>query len=325
MAADIYYRNPNPNIGRRIIPGECIKLRVACWNIANARRDEEHKPLRDRLDDITHHLQYQGPPLDVLVLLEAGRPSKGMSWTDMAALIEKATGLTYMGIHYTNGTEAPFGKAFFIRRSTCILVEAKQTWLDEEGAIVAGPEYGYDVTRLTIHHVAHDIVDVVDWSNQVIKRRVVRDTPFKFAFVHLPMKAEYRFDAIEIIKRFGDDIIMGDWNTFPDDGGPEMIKRMEDGGWKALLSPNVMTFEAFPHDLCKKPASYREQVNPESEIVSENPDGTINVRFSSPLDQVFVNEAWDDNPKCVAKLQAHPVTDGSDHALMVATLDYEFE
>jgi hypothetical protein len=38
---------------------------------------------------------------DILILLEAGRSSKGHSWTEMAFLIEIGLGLMYQGINQT--------------------------------------------------------------------------------------------------------------------------------------------------------------------------------------------------------------------------------
>lgn len=308
--------NPNPNIGRNGAKGDHVYLRIGCWNIACAKRDEEFNPLAGRLTDILVQIQQQYPPLDVLVLLEAGRASKGVTWVAMAALIEQATGLTYMGIVYTNATENPFGKAYFVRRATCMLVKVDQNWLDMNGAIVAGPENGYDFLTLHILPVVYDDVE------GVVKRRVLRDRLVRASFVHLPMNVDHRLGAVEILKEHDTDVIMGDWNTFPDDGGPEMIEMMKKIGWKPLLPPGVMTFKAFPHDLCKKPASYREKINPESEVVSENPDGTINVRFSSPLDHVFLDYNLYDDYDSHGSAEFCPITSASDHALVVFTFDF---
>ena len=313
MSAAVY-SNPNPEIGRNNTEALYLHLRVGCWNIANAGRDEENNPLSERLGAILAHIGKQ-EDLDVLVFLEAGRKSRDIPWVAMASLIEQATGMEYGGLQRDNGTENPFAKAYFFRRRTCALVETKQTWLDKDGALVAGPGFGNSVTTLTVLPVVHDEVD------GKIKRRVLRDTPLKVSFVHLPMRADHRMQCIELLKDYDSHIIMGDCNTFPDDGGPEMIDVMVQAGWKSMLPEGAITFTAFPHDLCKKAASYREQVNPESEIVSENPDGTINVRFSSPLDQVFLRASWDDPEYNVfngVEVGVHPNLFASDHALIIA-------
>lgn len=93
-------------IGRLSEEGEHFPLRFGCWNIANAARDEIHNPLASRIGLIIERINLN--PVDVLVLLEANRPSQGRSFTSIAAEIESATGLRYIGVKYLNSTSNAF-------------------------------------------------------------------------------------------------------------------------------------------------------------------------------------------------------------------------
>lgn len=256
-----------------------------------------------RIHEMASGINAADPPIDVLVLLEANRPSKGISFTRLAAAIEDETGLLYLGCKTMNATANCFDKAFFVRPSRAFVAAATQRWTDPSNHIVAGPHFGCDVLFLTIHPVDSET------------KQVVRNRWFEAGFVYFPMGREDRLTTARWVASHGYPFVdgwMGDWNTFPDDGGPEMIEIISEA-YKPVSDPAQITFQAFPHDLITKPASIRETLNPESTIVSENADGTVNVRFASLLDHVFVrpDAAFEESVK------VYPLFEASDHALVV--------
>lgn len=312
MAASI--DNPNPLIGRNALQDETFGITVGHWNIANAVRDEANNPLKPRIPRIIETINKANPPLDVLVLLEAGRASQGSAWTQMAFEIEKGIGMHYMGIDYPNGTANPFGKAIFIRRSTCAISGSRQTWLDKQGHKFAGPQFGCDVTTFRVSPVVDEYL-LVDGRPKPVSP-VIRDIGFTLSFVHLPMDQKARLDCAEILSGYHDScLIMGDWNTFYKKGDTEMYSEMSQRCW-SHLTKDVFTFQAFSHDTTHVPAEEKETINAESKIVSANDDGSFEVLFTSSLDHVFVHPEYMHSVVQVSP----PDHSASDHSLVAVHL-----
>jgi hypothetical protein len=115
------------DITRISLKNEQFQIRVGCWNIANAKRDETmSNSLIDRLPKIIGNIKKENP--DVLILLEAGCPSKGVSWNKMALMIEESTHLRYEGTKKLNPTEDSFGKAVFYNLKVVAIKDFYQYW-----------------------------------------------------------------------------------------------------------------------------------------------------------------------------------------------------
>jgi len=338
-ALDATFPNPNPRIGRDTELDETFTRRVLCWNIANAARDNVHNPLALRIPLIIEDINAVQPPVDVFIVLEANRPSQDKSWTTMAAEIEEGTGLSYVGVKSINATAMSFGKALFIRRSTVAVDEFAQHWTTSGGSQWSGDYFGNDVVTFELHPVLVELVDPVELygtdsvgakKEPELCTRVIRHTSVTVGAAHLPMDFGARMDVARWVNMTGGNahVLMGDFNTFPDWGGPAMLEEITKGGtlyYVPILAPEdgtgvrtevPYTFRAFPHDVIKKPAEFISQLNAHSEVVSTNEDGSINVRFASTLDHVFT---WSD-VKCVAS--AMPFSDASDHVGVLADITF---
>lgn len=295
-------------IGRVSEEGEQFPLRVGCWNIANAARDEIHNPLGSRISLIIERINLN--PVDVLVLLEANRPSQGRSFTSIAAEIESATGLRYIGVKYLNATSNAFGKAVFVRSDVAFVSAFEQIWTGIESCNPLSTSETVSKVVATGNHFGNDIVKLM--VHPVINGFIVRDKMVNVGIVHFPMALPDRLQVAEWVRNvhpYHVDIWMGDWNTFPDDGGPEMIQKVEFSYTKRNCEE--MTFRAFPHDLIAKPLDFV-CIDP-SEVVEVKDDCKM-VRFSSCIDHVF--SRW--NVKC--DVHVDDITDASDHALIVSSL-----
>lgn len=284
---------------------------IAFRNIANAKRDEEgaaypwdplgekmRSPLYPRLQHIIDDIK-KVSNLDALFLLEAGRPSQGVSWTRMAATIEEETGLTYIGIYYLNGTDLPFGKALFINRSRVFAREIKQFYASTLPTVPSGAHMGCDVLRVEFSPVEDGLV--------VVDQRMV------CCAVHAPMEHSARIAFAKWINSHHcyADFFFGDFNTFPDDGGAEMIWHITQDELLVDLTPDVRyTFSAFPQDVTPHPIDMKHIFSPPCEIVKETED-TVWVRHASVLDRVFGR-----NLLHSPRVLVHPPSKGSDHAMV---------
>lgn len=342
--------NPNPMIGRNASPGETFSLNIGCLNWACAERDNIFSPVTTRLSAIVEYIR--GANLDVLVILEANRPSRVAethekeasssspsykspmrSFTSMAAEIEELTGLRLGGVKALNATPNSFGKAFFYRPEKVMITSATQEWTGKVSSfstpiteamtskIVSGSYFGNDVLFLTIHPVVEDLIDFEDGKGPVLRNRVIRDRKLSAAFVHFPPPGPHSApECISIAEWVRDyprhvDLWMGDWNTVKDGAGPEIIRIVSERYnhlTRFAEGEGVITFQAFPHDTVKKPADFRDKVVPPSKIVQENEDGTIQVLFASFLDHIFSTKERVYDPK----VAIHPITSASDHALV---------
>lgn len=308
MASDIVL---NTKIAKTTECGNRRTYTIVFRNIANAKRDEEgaafpwdplgekmKKPLYSRLQYIIDDIKgIQG--VDAVFLLEAGRPSQGISWTRMAATIEEETGLTYIGIYYLNGTESPFGKALFINRSRVAVRDIKQLYVSSLPTVPSGAHMGCDVLR-------------VEFS-PVEEGKIVIDQRATFCAVHAPMDYSARMLFAQWINKnhFYGDLFFGDFNTFPDDGGDLMIEHITQDGHLFEHTPDVpYTFSAFPQDVVPHPIDMKHTFGPPCEIIKETED-TVWVRHASVLDRVFARELVH-TPRVIV----YPDFRGSDHAMV---------
>ncbi len=309
--------NPNPLIGRYVLPGEEFHMNVVTWNIANAARDEARSPLAFRLDNIIRVLisTNKSTPIDALVLLEAGRPSQGLTWTEMAAKIEKETGLSYIGIWRINATPMSFGKALFIDRERVAVNNIRQFWTDKSDEYWVGDYFGNDILTFNLHPVCFESSSF----------RVVRNVDLIVGIVHFPMSLEARLQLSEYLNDIGHiaQLWMGDFNTFEDDGGEKMIDIITQKG-NPYARKNLVehhdeeapyTFRAFPHDLISKPEEFRSRMSKHSEVVGDAVDGVIQVRFASTFDRVFTKC----DMECKVKVFSPIVIDPEDGDEMVAS------
>lgn len=283
---------------------ECFN--IVSWNIACSKYDEIHVPLFDRKHIIIETLRNVISDIDVLVLLEAGRKSKGMSFTVFAAEIEEMVGLTYMGICFPESDPNPLGKAYFINRKTVTLGSISSY------SIYQGERNGniIDYNALSL-----EIIPVNEKSNPILLRRRFID------FVHLPVDLKGRKMATKLLAKNSHytSCYMGDWNTFPDWGGPEMLSEMKKHHWIALTPQDEKTFQCFDHDIVEIPIENIPLLHPDSKIVDNKPtpDGKLRVKCCGCLDQVFVPNL---SPYLHDNVSVFPINPGSDHAPILARL-----
>lgn len=124
MAAEQTIPTFQNQISRTSLFDEKFSLRIGCFNIANAKIDGEYKPLSNRKQKIIDSINRAG--LDVLCLLEANRPSKDMIFAELAAEIEKQTGLKFVALHNVNASANAFGKALFVNPVRAQIVQSSQ-------------------------------------------------------------------------------------------------------------------------------------------------------------------------------------------------------
>lgn len=302
----------NPNIAATLDTQRDENCKIDCArkvyvrNIGNAARDEQHCPLGSRLAYLLDDIKNEKP--DVVILLEAGRSSNGMNWTEIADTIERDTGLFYGGIKRINATRMSFGKAFFYNPDTVAVGDFNQHWTGD--GVWSGDYFGNDIVTLKIYPVALS--------------KVLVDAPFTVAAVHFPMKLDARLKTSQwLVEHFHlFDAVAGDFNTFEDDGGPEMLEIIKhDAHLVSLLPPHVITFKAFLHDLVDVPNEKLAGLNP-SCVVVENGPTTSKVLFSSHLDHCFLNTLAMPEKEIKFSARVSEITRASDHAAIIITAKY---
>lgn len=322
MAASTYHFDYNPNIAcefKDLDKGKDmnLKIKITWWNIANAKRDEDMNPLADRLGFIIDEIS--ALQTDVLILLEAGRPSKDLTWTEIAGKIEKGTGLTYLGIQRINATPMSFGKAVFYNLNTVVTNMFTQEWTSRKYGKWSGDHFGNDIIFFDVH--------------PVIDQKVIINKHFRVAAAHLPMKLEARLQVSKWVRHNAGrsfDIIGGDFNTFKDDGGPKMITSITTCSnlttddsltlQEMLPQDTKFTFRAFSHDVVDVPNERLKYIGKHSAVVEEGPE-TSKVLFSSWLDHIFATKRFIGKiGKESIMTQIGKITSASDHAPISLTI-----
>jgi hypothetical protein len=300
------------------------KVNIYFRSLANAERDEigaklpydQDKPaignpLANRLQTIIDDINNLEEKPDALFFTEANRSSLGRSWSSMAAEIEEKTGYTYKMCWSTNATAMSFGKALFVDQKRVFLRKGYQMYTTETSDIPSGDYFGNDVL------IAHfSPVELVKNESGSVEPKIVIDRVVKCMFVNAPIQLDSRLKLSSWINTYsekeGIDVVFGDFNTFPDWGGDDMLKLITAEGKLVDLTPKdtVMTFFSFHHDVVSHPIDTKSMFGPPNEIVHETED-TIYVRHASVLDRVF---ARPDIVATVATVVVHPLTDASDHS-----------
>lgn len=286
------------------------KLKVACFNIANANRDEAQTPLAGRLDAVCETIRSLN--CDVICLLEAGRPTRSLSWTDCASIIEKETGLTYYGVFKplppTPEREYPLSKAIFYNVRRVFLKDVKQLYVPNKN------DHQHDFKHNGNTVVVVTTIPLNDVKKKTLGGIVPDESSFvKIGFSHFPMGREDRMHTARWLTRHASEwsFLMGDMNTFPDDGGPEMISTLNYAYEELLPSDTPFTFKAFEHDLVN--VGIDVPLNKESIVVSKT-DTHKCVRFSSWLDHAFASKNQSSYPREASARLAKEMVEGiSDH------------
>jgi hypothetical protein len=304
----------NDRIAKKSDLTSLYRFNILFRNIANAQRDEVgaalpwtdgkeiiSSPLATRLDLLIEDIKNSDPLPDALFLLEAARPSRSMSWTEMAARIERETGLTYIGVVHLNATALPFGKALFINRRTTAVRRFNQLWVSDTPEMPSGDYFGTDA--LEVH------------LSPVQEGRIVVDRTLRCMALHAPMALSSRLAFASWVRKHAEDadIFFGDTNTFEDDGGPEMLRLITEDGVLVDATPDVdRTFVAFPQDVMAYPSC---KIFPPSTITSKVINETMWVRHVSVLDRCFARRGLP------VDVKVYPITEASDHAMVSIRVD----
>ena len=292
--------------------GLACPLKIVCWNIANAKRDNDYHPLLDRIPDVIATLLDISP--DVFIWLEAGRDCVSESgdvvtFTEIAVRVQKETGLRYAGIDMLNATASPFGKAVFYNPQTTFVNKHAQQWTTDNSEIPSGDAYGNSMTTVIVY--------------PVVKGRVVIDSSVSVCAVHLPMKRSARMQVCKFLTETArvnnrmTDIIIGDMNTFPDDGASDMISVLEEHFTEALPADTAMTFHAYSHDKVTVQNNMLHTM-PLAEIVSTGETESVVIPVSW-LDHCMVDRDY--QGAVTASVYLNVIGSPSDHYPIIACVN----
>lgn len=281
--------------------------KLMVWNIANARRDNEKSPLYDRLDTIISVVNQVNP--DVLVFLEAGRPSKSLvtgieySWSQMASKIEEATGLIHEGVWRMAPQLMAFGKAVFVKyNNPTVAVQIEQLFVGDDDKMWCDQLHG-TVLKVTFNPF--------DGTN------IIPSKQHTLGVVHFPMPLNKRLFYAQWLAKHNDqfDFIAGDMNTFPDSGGAEILSILEQAGYTEQLPGDTkFTFKGFKHDVITIPN--KDMVYHPHSTVVETTDTHTSVIPVSWLDHVL--------SKAPLKASIYEVDEtSSDHFPLIVDFSYD--
>lgn len=222
--------------------------KIMVWNIANTHCDNEMTPLYDRLKNIISVINQVNP--DVLVLLEAGRPSKSLvtgikySWVQMADEIEQSTGLTHQGVWKTTSQSMSSGKAVFVKDNFTPVIQIEQLFVSPDDKMLNAELCG-SVLKITFNQ-------------------------YTLGIVHFPMPLNKRLYHAKWLVDHATlfDFIAGDMNTFPESGGADILDILSQTGFIEQLPKDTrFTFKGFKHDIITIPNKDM-KYHPYSTIVS---------------------------------------------------------
>lgn len=286
------------------------KLVVVVSNCANSAREEapDGLPLLSRAEKYAERLaSISAPPVDIIVVLEAGRSTQGHRWSKIQRIIEKKTGLVSYGCYPVNNTGGGMAKHVFYNPARVFLKSVIQEWVPC-GKNIGGPGYGQSSLRIT--------------AQPVISGKVIIDHTAIVYATHLSMNLEARMAAVtyfaNLPKKYLNVTVIGDMNAFPDSGGPEMIQTMIAAGFRECLPNDTKyTFSAFPTDTLSVPTETLKTFHPHSQVIRELDSTMTLVRPKSWLDHSFSTD-----PEAVASVYDTTSNGESDHDAVITEIPY---
>lgn len=280
-----------------IIANNDISLSIMCRNIGNTIRDEEKGySFLKRLDHLIDDINSESP--DLLLLLEARPIVRNIdaqsvtkkTWTEIATSIELHTKLCYQGTKYPNTSENPSGISVFLAYRKVVILNIDQIWVNSDLNVFPhwnGPYYGIHMIIVQCHPI---INDKTDNTNKVVLNRSIR-----IGCIHFPTNYQDRIATSQWLSRISNssfDIVMGDFNTFEDQGGDEM-KQILSQNMTSILKGNHITFHGFPHDQLEIDNEKLKLV-PQSRVISTNAEkGTSIIVPSAWLDHIYITKRFE--------------------------------
>lgn len=205
-------------------------LRFLTFNIANAGNDERNPTYRlgMRLSAIATELKSAGEDNMAIICIQEIRPCLNkngdaiMSIDELSSFFKECTGMEIASLTKSRTKENPFHNLTLYQPKILTLVSV-------------------DIMYPTGH--------VISQSNFALA--VSPAITLSVVNVHFPLGRTDRIAASEFVKdlpRNGNcQVVLGDMNTFPDDGGEEMMEIMCSTGFYDVLH-GEKTFHSFPHD-----------------------------------------------------------------------------
>lgn len=268
-------------------------LKVVCKNIAASKYDEIYNPFWSRLPILIDELKEAKP--DILLLLEAGRESDGHGWKEITEIISKELNLSYQGILKKGIAERAHGQAIFVSPSTK-LISFHSIWISLDSNKEPIPiDDGLMIARATVKHISYPEC-------------------FRIAFVHFP-KDDRRLTMIHWLakNKHKFQVVMGDFNTFPDNKGPEMIKFLNTE-MIPLLDQNVITFKGFENDKIKVK---NENLHLFAQArITEKGEVETTIIPAAKLDHIYITD-----PTLNCAGYCGPITKASDHCSLYLVLN----
>ncbi len=247
---------------------QVAQLKLISLNLANSAYDEK-TPLRFglRFEAIVNFLAEQHADIICLQEVRKCTNAKGESWSPLEIMIAFATRLG-MEFKYTsnNVTELSFYRCTLFKPTKLFPIAEKTVWTGSSATEPSGTQWCQSI--LMTHFI---LIETATFENAEYKA----GTQLRVWNCHAPIGLEgLRYGEV-LTSAVGPatsvvDIIVGDFNSIPDLGGPQQMAYLED----KFVNPSKhipQTFYSFPHDLSK-----------------------TGERFSSKLDQVFVHNEHQD-------------------------------
>lgn len=303
-------------------------IKVVYRNIACSKYDEMNNPLWDRIIEMSK--EYKSLEPDILILIESGRGSKGHCWEEIVKIIENETNLKYKGVKRVGTKETALGKSIFINTKTIDLVNFDQYWMNLDNNKI----HNFSTNDQLPFDDGPDVITVTIKS--LVYLNDEQNRTFTIGVVHLPKSRDKRISMVDwlIQNRYLFQIILGDFNTFPNDGsyiffhlslqtlifqlinylgGPEMIKKLDQYMIPLLKEDKKPTFRGFPNDIISVNNNDLEHFK--DSLIIEKGENETKIIPSGQLDHVYLSDK-----KLSCKSSICYLTNTSDHASLIVNI-----
>lgn len=236
-----------------------MEFKIVTFNIANARGDEMSEDYRfgKRINEVISEIKKANSDVVCIQEIRECRSADGteiLSPLKIGLIISSELSMTIASFDRVGVTDLSFWRLTLYNERKLYHLGSELFWINEEReySLPKTPhQWGNLAVRSRFSPFTPIELSRTSGSSDPPNLYYSPDKTFSVVNTHFPIGKRHRMQTSEFIRDLDQkdtfQIVVGDMNTFYDDGGQEMIDIMTSAGYADLL-PECPTFTSFPHD-----------------------------------------------------------------------------
>lgn len=234
-----------------------MDFKVVTFNIANATTDElsENYCFGKRINDVIREIKKADGDIVCIQELRECLSADGseiLTPVKIALILSLELNMAIASLDRVGVTELSFWRLTLYNQNKLFHLSSELFWINKEGEHTL-PRTPLKWGNLAVRSTFAPFTLIIRGKTPETTENLCFSPEKIFSVVntHFPLGKSHRMKTAEFVRDLSQkgtfQLVVGDMNTFYDDGGQNMIDIMSSGGYTDLL-PDEPTFSSFPHD-----------------------------------------------------------------------------